>query len=88
MNFQGMDPEAGRGTAAAVKTAGTAIQGAFSALRGAVESVEWIGPDRETFVGDWHGFIAQTIDPLVQAITEKGEQLLQHAEQQDQASAS
>ncbi|GAB2546593.1 WXG100 family type VII secretion target [Brachybacterium huguangmaarense] len=86
MAFKGMDPDAGRTVAEAIKKAGTDIQEVFDQLTGQITGVEWIGPDFDTYVSDWNSFISGSLTSVVDGFTTKGEDLNTQAEEQDTTS--
>lgn len=86
MPFTGMNSDDGRTVAEAIKTAGTNLQETFATVTASVNGADWVGDDRESYVADWSSLVANQIDPLVEALTAKSEELRQHAEEQDTAS--
>lgn len=86
MSFKGMNSEEGRTVADTLKTAGTNIQEAFATATTSVNSANWVGDDRESYVADWSSLVTNQIDPLVDALTTKSEDLRQQAEEQDTTS--
>lgn len=88
MAFEGMDTDAGRQVSDALRSAGDRIKDIFEGMRGSVDGVDWLGPDRDAFVSDWQSFISQHVDAVQQAFTETATALTQHADQQDQASGA
>lgn len=88
MAFKGMNPEEGREVATAINEAGSQILDAIDAVTGVVNGVEWIGPDYDTYVDDWNGFVSGPVNSVVEACKAKSDELNQHAEEQDTTSNS
>ncbi|MFI8776851.1 hypothetical protein ACIGH6_07150, partial [Brachybacterium paraconglomeratum] len=51
-----------------------------------VTSVEWVGPDYDAYVEEWNSFVNGPVNNLVEAFSTKGDELTQHAEEQDTTS--
>lgn len=86
MAFKGMNPEEGREVAQGVSEAGQQINDVVSAVTNVVNSVEWVGPDYEAFREEWNSFVSGPVAGLVNGLSEKGQLLTQHAEEQDTTS--
>lgn len=86
MAFKGMNPDEGREVATAIKQAGDAILEAMDAVTGVVNGVEWVGPDYDSYQGDWNSFISGAVNSVVEAFDAKSEELNTHAEEQDATS--
>lgn len=86
MAFKGMNPDQGREVAETIKQAGTSTQEIFETLTGLVQGIEWVGPDADTYKGDWNGFTGGVVASLTDLYATKGEELNQHAEEQDDTS--
>ncbi|MGI8938872.1 MAG: hypothetical protein ACR2JF_11805, partial [Iamia sp.] len=59
MALTGMDIEAVRTLAGQMDTNAGDIETITGTLTSQLEGTEWIGPDREQFVGDWQGTYVQ-----------------------------
>lgn len=86
MAFKGMNPEEGREVAQAVKEAGEQVLEAIDTVTSVVNSVEWVGPDYDSYRDDWNGFVGGAVAQLVEGLQTKGDELNQHAEEQDTTS--
>lgn len=86
MAFKGMDPEEGRAVATEITRTGEQILEFFDTVTSVVNSVDWIGPDYDAYRDDWNTFISGPINGLIEALNAKGEELNNHAEQQDSTS--
>lgn len=86
MAFKGMNPEEGREVAQGVTDAGQQILEVIDNVTGMVNSVEWIGPDYDTYRDEWNSFTGGAVGELVNALADQGRVLVQHAEQQDSTS--
>ena len=52
-----------------------------------LQNVQWIGPDREQFLGDWQSQHVPSLTNVVQAIEAAAQRAVQNATEQDQVSA-
>ena len=86
MAFKGMNPDEGREVATAINEAGSQIMDAIDAVTGVVNGVEWVGPDYDTYVEDWNGFVSGAVNGVVEACQAKSDERNQHAEEQDTTS--
>jgi len=86
MAFKGMDPGEGNEVAQAVTQAGEQILEAVGDMTTVVNSVEWVGPDYDGYKEEWNSFIGGPLANLVEALQQKGKELTQHAEEQEQES--
>ena len=86
MAFKGMNPDEGREVSQAVVQAGERILEAIGDMTPVVTSVEWVGPDYDSYTEEWNSFISGSVNSLVEELQKKGKELEQHAEQQDDAS--
>ncbi|MGP9682670.1 MULTISPECIES: hypothetical protein [unclassified Brachybacterium] len=86
MTFKGMNPDEGRDVATAVNEAGRQILDQVDAVTATVTSVDWIGPDYESFREDWNGFVSGAVNALVEGFQRRSEGLTTHADQQDTTS--
>ena len=86
MAFKGMNPEEGREVAQGVNEAGQQILELINGATNLVNSVEWVGPDYDTYLQEWNSFVSGPVADLVNAMADKGSELNNHAEQQDSTS--
>lgn len=52
-----------------------------------VEQANWVGPDREAFVSEWHGTHVPNLVGVVDQIDDAARRVVHHAQQQEQASS-
>lgn len=88
MTFKGMDPESAREVAQEVTNAGQEILEAINRSTERVNSVEWVGPDYDSFREDWNQFVSNGVSNLVEALEDKGKFLMDQAEEQDTGSSA
>jgi len=51
-----------------------------------VEQANWVGPDRDKFVNEWHSTHSQSLMSVMQDILEAANRIVNHAQRQEQAS--
>ena len=86
MAFKGMNPEEGREVAQEIIRTGDQVVEKADAVTRLVQSVEWVGPDYDAFSDEWNSFVNGPVNSLVEAFTAKGDELTNHAEEQDTTS--
>lgn len=86
MAFKGMDPDAGREVASFLNDTGSGINDETQTVTSTVSGVEWIGPDYDQFLDDWNQTASNVINGLVELLQEKGKNLGEQADQQDDTS--
>ena len=86
MAFKGMNPDEGREIATAVSETGQKIMEIVGDMSTVVNSMEWVGPDYDSYRDDWGTFIGAGLADLVNGLEQKGKELEHHAEQQDATS--
>lgn len=64
----------------------TNIEATTRRLAQLVEQANWVGPDREKFVRDWHGIHAPSLMSVIEDIADAANRIAFHAHQQEQAS--
>ncbi|KGH45247.1 hypothetical protein IN07_18430 [Modestobacter caceresii] len=87
MPITGMDIDGVRQLAAQMDNNAAQIEQLIGTLNGALESTEWIGPDRERFVGDWHGTFMPQLTTVANSLRDTANAARSNADQQEQASA-
>lgn len=88
MAFKGMNPDEGREVGSAVVEAGGRVLEIVDAVSGVVNSVEWVGPDYDAYREEWNAFLSGPVSNLQDAYKTKGDELTQHADEQDSTSNS
>ncbi len=86
MAFKGMDPGEGNEIAQAVTQSGEQILEVVGDMTTIINSVAWEGPDDDGCEEEWNSFIGGPLSNLVEALQQKGKELSQHAEEQEQES--
>ena len=86
MAFKGMNPDEGRDVSQEIIKTGEQIVEIFDPLTQLVGSVEWVGPDYDTYQEDWNAFVNGQVNDLIEALKAKGDELNTHAEEQDDTS--
>lgn len=87
MALIGMDIEGVRQLAAQMDSNAGQIDQLIGALNAALEGTEWIGPDRERFVGDWHTTFVPQLTAVANTLRDTANAARSNADQQEQASA-
>ncbi len=87
MPITGMNIEGVRQLAAQMDNNAGQIEQLMGALNGALESTEWIGPDRERFVGDWQNTFMPQLTAVANSLRDTANAARGNADQQEQASA-
>ena len=84
--FQGMAPEQARGHAERLRTGSQRVDEIHAELDAFVQGVDWVGPDRESFVQEWAGQVGPQVSSLCERLRGLGFDLEAEADQQDAAS--
>lgn len=87
MSLKGMDTDAVRQLAVHMNHAKDQILQLQQQLTHQLQSVQWVGPDREQFVSDWQGQHIPALQNVIQAIEAAAQRATQNATEQDQVSA-
>jgi hypothetical protein len=87
MPIIGMDIDGVRRLAAQMDNNASQIDQPVGGLSGTLESTEWIGPDRERFVGDWHGTFTPQLRAVANSLRDTANAARINADQQEEASA-
>lgn len=84
--FLGMDPESAKALAGKMTTTAETINQAVQTLTGAVDGVQWKGPDAERFKQDWKGGCVPAVRKVADLLRTHATKLNQEAQQQVQTS--
>ncbi|GAA1490862.1 WXG100 family type VII secretion target [Brachybacterium sacelli] len=84
--FFGADTEALREHADRIRTGSGRLEDLRDTLSSQVSSVEWVGPDADTFRDDFTGRVSGLFDRAAADLDARRTDLEQHAEEQDQVS--
>lgn len=87
MTIQGMNIEAVRELAGQMDSNADQIQTLLADLGSRLENTEWIGPDRDQFVGEWQGTFVPQLTAVANTLRDTANKARSNAEQQEQASA-
>ncbi len=85
--FIGMSPEQGVSTGDSLVSLATTTTSALNSARESVQTAQWVGEDRDSFVATFET-LAAAIDALMTNLRNYGEQVKQEAAEQMQASAA
>lgn len=88
MAFQGMNPDDAREVAQEITNSGQEVLEAINRVTERVNSVEWVGPDYDSFRDDWNQFVNNGVANLVEGFEEKGKFLVAQADEQDTGSSA
>lgn len=85
--FTGMDVEAVRGLAKQMQSSADQIRDLARRLTSALESTQWVGPDRERFVSEWQGQYLTSLNQVADGLRETAGRADKNANEQETASA-
>lgn len=85
-NFTGMDIGGVRQLAGQMDQRAEEIRTLMGQLTNALQSAQWVGPDREHFVADWQGTHCAQLNAVIHGLTEAANRARLNAQQQEQAS--
>lgn len=88
MAMTGMDIEAVRTLGTQMDTNAGEIEAIVSSLTSQLEGTEWIGPDRELFMGDWQSTYVPQLTAVVTALRDTANRARANADEQETASAN
>lgn len=86
MDFEGMDPDAGRELAERIRTAGTDIQDRCEEVGARVSAVEWTGPDHDSYLESWSTFQGGRVQEVIDAFATRAQEIQEQADQQEETS--
>ena len=85
-NFTGMDIAAVRQLANQMTTKAGEIRTIMQQLTTALQSTQWVGPDRERFVGDWQSQHVTALNNVIQGLEAAAQNATRNAQEQETAS--
>lgn len=88
MGFEGMDTDAGKDVASALKTVASEVVELWDGVTTTVNGVEWEGADYDSYVEEWQAFISGPVSGLGELFTAKSDELQQDADEQDSTSSA
>lgn len=83
MSLTGMDIVEVRNLAAQLDNSASNIQDIVSRLTQNLNGTNWIGPDRERFVGEWQGAHCQQLNAVVQSLQDAANKARMNADEQE-----
>lgn len=86
MSFTGMSIPEVRSLANRMRTDADRIEEMMASLTAALESTQWVGPDRERFIGEWRGNHCTSLSRVCDGLRQAATLADQNAAQQEQAS--
>ena len=87
MSLTGMDIAEVRSLAGQLDNSAASIQDIVSRLTTNLSGANWIGPDRERFVGEWQGSHCQQLNAVVQALQDAANKARMNADDQEAAAS-
>jgi hypothetical protein len=88
MSMIGGDVAAIRGFVTGLRRRSQQITATTNRLTSLVDSVPWVGPDRERFVQEWQGTHRPALLDLCAGLVEAADTAARHADEQEAASAA
>jgi uncharacterized protein YukE len=88
MSMMGMNVEQVRQLAGQLEQGAQQLEEIVSRLTNARQSAEWVGPDREQFMGEWTGQHVQQLRTVANGIREAGQKANRNAEEQQSTSST
>ncbi|MHB8246158.1 MAG: WXG100 family type VII secretion target [Acidimicrobiales bacterium] len=86
MSFYGMDVSAVQQLAQQMNNAGSEIQQLMTQLTSALENTQWVGPDHDRFLSEWHSQYCAQLNNVVHGLEQASQLANSNAQQQLQAS--
>ena len=86
--FTGMDIAGVRQLSQQMNAKADEIQSIGQQLTSALQSAQWVGPDRERFLSDWQGQHMQALSRVVEALRDASMRANRNADEQEQASGA
>ncbi len=86
--FTGMDIGGVRQLSHQLSAKAGEIEQIMHTLTSLLHHTQWVGPDRERFVDDWHSVHAVAMNNVVNGLDEAAQRAMQNANQQESVSNS
>lgn len=86
--FYGGDTDQLRQHGVATRQGAQALHELTERVAAVIDAASWVGPDAEAFRAQWHGTLAPGLRMRADTLRGSGDQLDQHAEEQDRASSA
>jgi uncharacterized protein YukE len=84
--FTGMNIEEVRSLATQMDSCAGSIQDLMSRLTNLLNSTQWVGPDREQFLGEWQGTHVTQLNSVINGLRDASNKARLNAQQQEAAS--
>lgn len=85
--FTGMDIAGVRSMSQQLTGKAGEIRSLSQQLTSVLQNTQWVGPDREKFLGDWQSSHVTALNNVIQGLEDAATRANQNADQQEQASA-
>lgn len=85
-SFTGMDIDQVRQLSATLKSKAEEIRNIQNQLTNQLQSAQWVGPDRERFLGEWQSQHCSALNGVIQGLESASQTASQNASQQESAS--
>jgi uncharacterized protein YukE len=86
-NFTGMDINAVRQLAAAMRQKADEIDSLRQQLTNQLNNTQWVGNDRNQFTSDWNGMYTSSLNQVAQGLRDAATRADQNAGEQETASS-
>ena len=83
----GMDIVEVRTLATQLDSSASSIQDIVGQLTAALNGANWIGPDRESFVGEWQGAHCQQLNAVIASLQDAANKARMNADEQEAAAS-
>lgn len=87
-SFTGMDIAEVRQLSATLKSKAEEIRNIQNQLTNQLQSAQWVGPDRERFLGDWQSQHCAALNSVIQGLEGASQTANRNAQEQESASNS
>ena len=87
-SFTGMDIAQVRQLSTTLKTKADEIRTIQNQLTSQLQSAQWVGPDRERFLGDWQSQHCSALNSVIQGLEGASTTASRNAQEQEAASNS
>lgn len=85
-SFTGMDIAQVRNLSTQLKSKADEIRNIMNQLTNALQSAQWVGPDRERFVGEWQSQHCSALNNVIQGLEAASQTANKNAQEQEAAS--
>jgi len=85
-SFTGMDIAQVRNLSTQLNSKADEIRNIMNQLTNALQSAQWVGPDRERFVGEWQSQHCSALNNVIQGLEAASQTANKNAQEQEAAS--